>query len=184
MNNDNNQISKFDGITTEIAILDATEYIHWVCKLHILYFDIARLSLDKAVSDNQFDKFGYNGARAQVNMLTKMDDMTSQMTKSFSRLDMQLYKSEIESSDRISMLHNTYLDLKVYNETSQQFEAKKKSVLDAVRLVQSNIDQMLLSSPSPTSLVGLNQDYSQSLKEIMVRYNCLNPLNNFFTNCR
>lgn len=105
-------VKDFEKITTDIAILDSNEYIHWVCKLHVYDIRLSRMYLDGKVTDTQFDKFGFNGTFQHLAKLATMPMFTSQMTLSIFRMNLKLQQSSHRSLHDNDWLQRTKINIK------------------------------------------------------------------------
>jgi len=168
-------LKRFQSISSDLAVLDACEYTAWSIFLLTHYVNIKRLVIEGRLTDDAFSKFGIDSLIDHLNSMMENEEIQDQLNSHFLRLRRGIYKSKFYEKYDLKLIESSYINIKVFDPSSNQLTFRKVKTYDGLRLAQEFIDQMMLDHSMESIVIGENERGLSQTEELM-RYNCLNPV--------
>jgi hypothetical protein len=173
-------IKKFMGVTTDVAILDAHEYLLWSVHRQMLDINVGRMVKNGLIEQDSYSEYGIGkNISKHLKELFESEGYIGEMPVSFLRLMRKYELTNFPQYHDPAVLSREVIPINDIKEDGLMVKITYYRPFDALRLVQSRFDSFALEE-GIDKYKSIGSSRWESPREEFARYNCLNPLTNYF----
>ena len=167
-------LTKFQGISADLAALDSCDYDIWAITLLPQYIDIKRMVIEGILDIDSFQKYGISNLTDHINNIKSSQTVYTQLNYHFLRLRRSIMRSKFTEKYDKDVIERSMVIVDMYNNGSQQFSSIPVKTYDGLRITGEYINLMMMEI-EVKGVIGDAKNRRNSPFEEMMRYNSFNP---------